>query len=193
MKRTTLRFALVLLVVSSSNPIILGGEQSIQPEEYAVYAVITQTEFIRDDTNQVIIVKRILDKRGDNHESIINQISWKFSELEPSTIDDYVHKSRKAAHLDSLFQLPVKYFLIDAKEAESFFKKGRGWGPFYKKYPKSPGLLAFSRVGLNQEGNQALVYVNLSCGSLCGEGTWILLEKKAGGWAVRNQYTSVRY
>ena len=194
MRRSTLCLVIVLFLASCSNtPICLGQQKALQADEYAVYAVIAQTLFIGGRTDQVIIEKRIRDNRVDDHKSISNQISWKFSELETSTIDDYLQKSRKTAHLDALFHLPVKYFLIEPKEADSFFKKGGGrWDAFYKKYPRSPGLLALSRVGFNQERNQALVYVNLSCGSLCGEGTWILLEKKAGVWAISNQYTSVR-
>jgi len=185
----------IVLFLSSclNTTICLGQQQALQPDEYAVYAVIAQTLFIGNGTDQVIFEKRISGNRVDDHKSISNQIGWKFSELMSSTIDDYLQKSRKAVYLDVLFHLPVKYFLIAPKEVDSFFKKGGGrWDAFYKKYPKSPGLLALSRVGFNQERNQALLYVNLSCGSLCGEGSWILLEKKAAVWAIRNQYTSVR-
>jgi hypothetical protein len=46
-----------------------------------------------------------------------------------------------------------------------------------------------SRVGFNPEGNQALIYMEHGCGTLCATGNFILLQKGPGGWKITQRYT----
>lgn len=58
------------------------------------------------------------------------------------------------------------------------------WEEFYKKYPDSGGFIGISPVGFNRERNQALIYLEHSCRSLCGSGHYILLSKNKEDWKV---------
>ena len=58
------------------------------------------------------------------------------------------------------------------------------WDEFYARYPSAHGRLALSRVGFNDPGNQALVYVWHAYGNLGAEGRAFLLEKRSGKWVV---------
>jgi len=79
--------------------------------------------------------------------------------------------------------VPTPVTLISTQEVDQIFSGGGGWWQaFYKKYPKSPGLVTFSNVGFNPEMNYALVNVGYSCGGLCGRGGLVLLVKKDGNW-----------
>ena len=51
----------------------------------------------------------------------------------------------------------VDGFLRDATAHAIFSSNQDGWQAFYWKYPDAPGIMAFSRVGFNATGNQALV------------------------------------
>lgn len=44
------------------------------------------------------------------------------------------------------------------------------------------GYVSFSRVGFAEGGKLAVVYVEFSCGSLCGYGSYLILRKSAEGW-----------
>jgi hypothetical protein len=46
------------------------------------------------------------------------------------------------------------------------------------------GRLIVSRVGFNQNGTQALLYYQYTCGSRCGGSEMVLLERNSGGWQV---------
>lgn len=58
------------------------------------------------------------------------------------------------------------------------------WDEFFARYPSARGRLALSRVGFNDSGNQALVYVWHAYGNLGAEGRAFLLEKESGKWMV---------
>jgi hypothetical protein len=57
-----------------------------------------------------------------------------------------------------------------------------GWREFYKRYPGSGGIINLSVVGFNDDKTLAVVYAGVSCGPLCGEWNWHLLEKKNAAW-----------
>jgi hypothetical protein len=83
------------------------------------------------------------------------------------------------------FTLPVPYQIVASSEMHSIFgTPGNAWGRYYKKYPNSMGLLRLSRVGFNSDGNQAAFYVSNSCGGLCGEGSFVIMEKVDSNWKV---------
>lgn len=42
----------------------------------------------------------------------------------------------------------------------------------------------FSRVAFNRGHNEAIIYLDYICGSLCGEGRWCWLKKSQGSWTV---------
>jgi hypothetical protein len=59
------------------------------------------------------------------------------------------------------------------------------WRAFYQRFPRSQGLVTFSRVGFNAARTQAVVLVTRGCGGLCGMGNVVLLDRDpAGRWRV---------
>ena len=58
------------------------------------------------------------------------------------------------------------------------------WHMFYRKNPQAHGLVNISRVGFNKKATQALVYYAMSCGSHCGNGYMVLLERGLFGWKL---------
>jgi len=69
------------------------------------------------------------------------------------------------------------------RTARNIFKSG-SWNEFYKRHPNSEGVIVLSRVGFNAGMNQALLYIDHTCGGLCGTGHYVLLEKSHGAWRV---------
>jgi hypothetical protein len=48
--------------------------------------------------------------------------------------------------------------------------------------------LSLSRVGFDVLGRRAVVYVEISCGGLCGHGTYYVLVRRQGRWVVEREF-----
>jgi hypothetical protein len=55
-----------------------------------------------------------------------------------------------------------------------------------QKYSNCGGITYFSDVYFSARRTAALVYMLNWCGSLCGQGEWVYLEKRDGQWALRS-------
>jgi len=149
---------------------------NIPDEEYTVYMVI-----LGKDAGMFVVTDRssVNDFGGSG-----NDLKQNFDELNPETIEDFKSKNKESSRLEKKFPTKNTYVLISDEELKKFFDKGLNWEGFYKKYPKSGGFSAFSRVGFSADGKQALVFVAQSCGGLCGEGNYYFLKNENGEWKV---------
>ena len=75
---------------------------------------------------------------------------------------------------------------MDSSQLDSIFKNG-DWLAYYKRFPGSPGILTFSRVGFSEDGAQALFYVADRCGGLCGGGFYVVMQKRSGHWLIEKE------
>jgi hypothetical protein len=57
-------------------------------------------------------------------------------------------------------------------------------GDFEARFPNNLGYFVVSRVGLNLNKTEALLYVERFCGGLCGGGEYVLMRKVNGVWHV---------
>jgi len=105
--------------------------------------------------------------------------------LKQTTIDAFRRVNRQQTSLRHSFHPAIDYDLVDSAQLEPFFKRGDpGWFAFYKRFPGSPGIITFSRVGFSEDGTQALFYLSNHCGELCGTGMYVVMEKRNGSWAI---------
>lgn len=58
------------------------------------------------------------------------------------------------------------------------------WVELKKKYSGAGGFVSVSRVGFDSELNEAVVYIQVNCGSLCGSGNMLYLKRDSSGWKV---------
>ena len=97
----------------------------------------------------------------------------------------FLDANRHPVSFHRSFTLPVPYEIVASSEIHSIFgTPGNAWGRYYKKYPNSTGLLRLSRVGFDSHGNRAAFYVSNSCGGLCGDGYFVIMEKVDSNWKV---------
>jgi hypothetical protein len=61
-----------------------------------------------------------------------------------------------------------------------------GWDNLRQKY-QARKIALISRPGIDSDRSHAVVYIGISCGSLCGAGKLILLTKENGEWKVSNK------
>ena len=82
----------------------------------------------------------------------------------------------------------IDYELVSSAQLEPIFCKHCGfWPAYYRRFPGSPGILTFSRVGFSADGTQALFYLSNHCGDLCGTGLYVVMEKHGGRWTIEKE------
>ena len=107
------------------------------------------------------------------------------SEIEKETLENYVDKNRNSDHVH-ITNLGLEYQFITAQESFEIFSNygAGGWETFYERFPDSTGIIRFSRIGFNERHDQAFLYVENTCGSLCGSGSFVLLDRHGDDWQV---------
>lgn len=100
-------------------------------------------------------------------------------------VDDFKNKNAKAYELKNKFSISQSVIIISEKELNELNSKG--WDAFYKKYPNSSGIIQISRVGLDNNQTQAIVYYGEQSESVEGAGYLIFLTKDKRKWIVKEQ------
>ena len=69
-------------------------------------------------------------------------------------------------------------------EVRQILSRQTGWAGYYAEYPNSAGHVEFSRVGLSEDGRQAMIYVGYQKHWVEGTGKLLLLQDSGLGWKV---------
>lgn len=107
-------------------------------------------------------------------------------------LEDYLVKCNIPKRLPPLPGLRAQLVFPDWDVYGSAFRRGRrvdGWADFHGRFPNSAGYVELSAIGFNRAGNLAFLYAGKSCGTLCGDGRFILLEKTLRGWEIAGMHS----
>jgi hypothetical protein len=96
-----------------------------------------------------------------------------------TAIHDFLAKNTRPVQVD--VALPKGSRFVRYEVFERSFSDRFGWEAF-SGANHVEAYLTVSRVGFNMFGTRALVYVDVSCGGLCGHGVYYVLEKRGGKW-----------
>ena len=158
-------------------------------EEYKVYDVLINSMYVASDVKLIVIEDStgVSTYRGGLETTMV-YIKRHFDALEQLTINNFIKKNVHRYRLGSWFCLKVKFTIITREEIKKIFWRGGGWDKFYEIYPNSQGILRLSRVGLNNEVNQAVVYVGNQEHWLAGKGYYVFLVKdNKERWKVKDK------
>lgn len=106
--------------------------------------------------------------------------------LSRTTVDAFQEVNGKQTAFKRSFHPAFDYELVDSTQLDSVFKNG-SWPAYYKRFPGSPGILGFSRVGFSADGTQALFYASNNCDELCGGGEYVVMERRDGRWVIEKE------
>lgn len=166
-------------------------------ESYLVYSAVLEN---KNAVKLHVIFKDIVIDNGAVAgkikipiDQVIRNIKLTLPTEYKAAFDDYKLKNKAASKLigekflklTESFDLQNKYILIENDDLKSIYKGENPknfWEAFYQKYPESGGYVSFSQVGFDIEKKHSFVYMQFYCGSLCGGGNYILLEKENGKW-----------
>ena len=165
-------------------------------EANEIYRLLVHRKFIFNDEIKLIVIQAettgcpmyedesVSEKFGAT-EPFHQMVSKLMPEVEMQTLDNYLLSNKTRQEL-KVWNLGINYVIVSDRDLpDGGFENY--WERFYKKYPNSPGLAFFSKVGFNDRHDQAFVYVGRACGGLCGSGEYVLLNKVNDEWVVRNE------
>jgi len=96
--------------------------------------------------------------------------------------------TRASFFLNSVFSTDVSTDLHLPSGARAAFvnasELGTKTSDFEANFPNNLGYFVVSRVGLNLNKTEALLYIDHFCGGLCGGGEYVLMRKLNGVWRV---------
>lgn len=94
------------------------------------------------------------------------------------------------------FEIGREYRLLPAAEMRALFRSGDGagadarmdvdggWRRFHERFPAAGGVVRLSRVAFSPDGTWAMMYYDVGCGGLCGNGNYLALRRDRGTWRV---------
>lgn len=156
-----------------------------EAEEYAVYSALIEERF--DDF--VIVIKDHTACDRAAREDLNGRLQWVYEAMpaaQQETFDDFLAKNGQSYPLKNLFNVRGKVILVSEEKLRKIFEGEFGWLEFYVRYPFSQGIMTLSRVGFNEEMDQALIYTGNQSGSLSGAGYYVLLTKEEGVWTIQD-------
>ena len=185
-RATILLVAGMFLAMSSTWPAVAqhAAQDSIDdPEVYAVYASLLPNEWTVRAAHAKTLVFQ--EETGTNWRCMPSgkplEEDWR------PVVDSFRSENAKVKGLRPGFPLVPQYIVVPSADIQASFRDVPndpmfGWSGFYKRYPDSGGYMVVSAVGFDMSKKRAMVYMAHSCGSLCGGGTYHLLEKVEGVW-----------
>jgi hypothetical protein len=116
------------------------------------------------------------------------RLTWRANTLSDAWFGQSSRVTRASFFLNSVFSTDVSTDLRLPSGALAIFVDPSDLGTttreFEARFPNNLGLFVVSRVGLNLNKTEALLYIEHFCGGLCGGGEYVLLRKVNGVWHV---------
>lgn len=195
MKRIMFLSAMVLLIVASG---CAAPEVPSEVDDYMFYDELLRQNRWEYNSEQNVelrtfVIAELSSTKGMDYESEMpGQISrWirkQLPSLQVSTRKAFEYHNQNPVALEAHKFTAHAVSLLSEEEKAKIFTRGSGgdgwWPDFYERYPNAQGILTLSRVGVNSEGTQALLYYGSSRAGLSGMGEMIILEKHNDRWII---------
>jgi len=147
--------------------------QSMNSDEHQIYSQVLNA-FLRD---QRVGGRKIILKSDSENEINMNPYSmWDSTLARVSYKLDSVNKD--ILTFDKFKLKNYQLILVDSDSLDELFKNDRkkGWTSFYKKYPKSGGIVRMSKMFLSSNRTWGLIYISISRGGLHAAGYLIKFD-----------------
>ena len=194
---------LIIIILFIAIIISCRGNRVISEVEYKIFNIVLDSirleldnnygKYLSDSTiikkDQIIIEdKTHLDYHGDL-KNVLNVLETKMKEMDHETLIDFKNKNKYSSKIENYFK-DGNYTLLDSDSLKIWKKAdivgSSPWPKIYEKYKNFCALIMLSRVGLNKEKTQAIVYIGYLKGSLNGIGYYFFLIKKDNNWQIKD-------
>jgi hypothetical protein len=131
-------------------------------------------------------VVRSLTRSGLNlptgEERALSSLRENFEGLDEETLADFLAKNREQHPIEPGLNPQRRLVCVSDEEFERIFRDREGWERFRRTFPGSDGTLRFSRVGLNRDVTQAMLYAGQQFDWHIGSGGFWLFSRSDGIW-----------
>jgi hypothetical protein len=181
-------YLILVLLLCSCGPSLskatVTPSPNIEAEEYAVYSALIRQNPIGYNLGSSFVVRENTTADLDMFERTLENVH----KLPSSLVDSYRSRNAASYTLSPNLDIEQDYIMMPQEVFdEILLKKGSRWTDFEAKYPRASGFVIFSRVGFNEDGDEALADMGYRCGDLCGAGGLYLLVKEDGNWQVQEE------
>jgi hypothetical protein len=177
-------------------------QRRTQAETGAVLSALFSHEVLHDmdkrgggRTVEIVILRNpacrmcSVDGNGPDRQSwFAPSLRWRGSSLSDAWFAQSSRITRASFFLNSVFSTDISTDLHLPSGAQAAFvnasELGTKTSDFEARFPNNLGFFVVSRVGLNLNKTEALLYVERFCGGLCGGGEYVLMRKVDGVWHV---------
>jgi hypothetical protein len=102
--------------------------------------------------------------------------------LDGETMTDFLTKNRVPYAIEPDLNSGGRLLCVGDDEFGHIFRDRDGWARFRRQFPESDGTLRFSRVGLDRDVTQAMLYAGQQFDWNIGSGGFWLFSKLDGEW-----------
>ncbi len=129
-------------------------------------------------------VVRSLTRSGlpANEERALSYMRKNFEGLSEETLADFRVKNREQHPVEPDLDPGGRLICLSDEEFLHVFRDREGWKRFRQEFPESDGTLRFSRVGLDRDVTQAMIYAGQQFDWHVGSGGYWLFTKSSGAW-----------
>ena len=153
---------------------------TIADEQEVLTACLAQ---LHPGEGQVVrsVTRSGLQVPGD--ERMLSYLRENLEGLDEETLTDFLAKNREQHPIEPDLNPGGRLVCVGDEEFEHIFRDGDGWARFRREFPDSDGTLRISRVGLNRDVTQAILYAGQQFDWNVGSGGYWLFSKSDGVWA----------
>ncbi|MFZ4401836.1 MAG: hypothetical protein ACOYO1_17535 [Bacteroidales bacterium] len=165
----------------------LAIADNIDSNEYQIYSLILKEKFTT--SNNLVIEQKTTGNLSISFGNIyFETLKTENQNLDTTIFNDFINKNNTVYNLDNKFIGSTKSItLISSEEINYLFNSqdiNKAWNEFYEKYPKSNGMIKFSRVGFNSDKSQGIVEIGHYYASLGSDGSLVYLVKENNSWRI---------
>lgn len=115
-------------------------------------------------------------------ERAISYLRENLEGLNEETLADFLAKNRERHPVEPNLNPGGRLICVDDEEFHRIFRDGAGWERFRQTFPESDGTLRFSRIGLDRDVTQAMLYAGQQFDWNVGSGGFWSFSKTDEGW-----------
>jgi hypothetical protein len=179
-----MRIPLFSLALCACTQARLAPKPDVHSADRAVYRAVLDTMSFAGGkrTTQLVVIASTFTVQLQDLELD------KLPGVDHATISDFQQRNSESHSVEYLSApaLSIPIVLVANQTLQSLLHNGPEpfWAEFYHRYPGSNGSIAFSSIGYNPDGTVALLVVDRSCATLCGEISDVVVKRERGRWHV---------
>jgi hypothetical protein len=172
----------IVTITGFGSTACVAGPVPVPEDDLAVFRAVLKPDCQRSE--QKISIVSDSPPAATNHHI---PSAWSLSS---SLSDELTARARVAGrwpHVDICAAVQI----VDGSRVEAIFRQDKrippGWDEFHAAFPSAVGLKRVSLPAFTADRSRAVVYVEWTCGSLCGSGIYIEFVRDKDGWKVSQQ------